>query len=103
MSMKARPIPATPSRSFSAMLQIQHQQFRLCARHADHHLSSPLGVIQYQVAMIDLALQHPGAAGAAGAALATARDLAAMGADGLQDGGADRYREHRAAAAELNV
>src|SRR5579883_2758908 len=81
-------------------LPVDHQLIAACAGHTYHDVARALVVGEYQVAMIRLAGDQPGAAGAAGAAFARARYVEAAGAQRLEDGGADRHLDHPAAAGE---
>ena len=77
---------------------------RLRARHADHDVVGLLVLGQHEVAMVRLASQQPGPAGAAGAALARAwRRRWPCGAQRLQDGDADRHLDDVARARQPHL
>src|SRR5690606_25835084 len=90
ISMKARPRPQTPSRTWRCSSikasPVQHERARAGTRDADHDAVLLLSLAQHQVAVIGLAGHQPGPAGAAGAALAGARQAMAPGAQRFQDG-----------------
>ncbi len=76
---------------------VQHQLARLRARHADHHRALPFAGVEHQVPVVRLALDQPACGRCRRCRSRSCWGRPAMGAHGLEDGGADRHRQHGAA------